>query len=698
MRKRILPTVGLAAIALLGILTTSTAARLRDVPPPVRLAAENVALGAATIKPGTGGEGLRVSYTHSDWPSVRFDAGKAYPSPDFSEVGGIALSIHNPNSTPLHIFVRVDDSPEADGAKHCRTGNAILAPDETATLVFPLSAEVQGMRAGPPLVPRSEKPKQLAIYGDSLNEKNIVAFQIFLAKPTQAYEMDLRSVRFVPKPGLTAIVDRWGQYTKDEWPGKIKSDADLKTRATEEKTWLDAHPPFADRDEYGGWKGGPVLKATGFFRSALVVGGKEVAAPTAGQSIPTGGRWWLVTPKGNLFWSAGVDCFRPYAEGPVKGRENLFMELPDAAKQNGQADFYHWNLGRKYGAAWQQSWLDTNVARLKSWGFNSLGNWSDDFAFQSKRIPYTVPLYVNGLPRIGKAGNALLDYFDPQFPTLAQGSMKDQTSRWKDDPWCLGYFVDNELAWDTWAQMGTGGEYVVARDALASPETQAARRAFIGQLKKKYDSPAAWSKAWGISVNDWDTPVTLTATQLNPAAKVDCAAFSTALAERYFSTMRDALKAVAPNQLYLGCRFAIRPPEMVAVAARYCDVVSFNIYEDNVDPKTWAFTDSMGKPVIIGEFHFGATDRGMFHPGLRERPTQADRATAYETYVKSVRARPAFVGCHWFQWVDEPVTGRFDGENYNIGFITVADTPYPEMRDAARRAHATLYNESGAGR
>ena len=53
---------------------------------------------------------------------------------------------------------------------------------------------------------------------------------------------------------------------------------------------------------------------------------------------------------------------------------------------------------------------------------------------------------------------------------------------------------------------------------------------------------------------------------------------------------------------------------------------------------------------------------------------------------------PAFVGCHWFQYVDEPLTGRsFDGENYNIGFVTVTDTPYPELVAAARQVHVSAY-------
>jgi hypothetical protein len=45
-------------------------------------------------------------------------------------------------------------------------------------------------------------------------------------------------------------------------------------------------------------------------------------------------------------------------------------------------------------------------------------------------------------------------------------------------------------------------------------------------------------------------------------------------------------------------------------------------------------------------------------------------------------------GAHWFQYIDEPLTGRtLDGENAHIGFVTVADLPYVELVAAARGAN-----------
>ena len=121
-------------------------------------------------------------------------------------------------------------------------------------------------------------------------------------------------------------------------------------------------------------------------------------------------------------------------------------------------------------------------------------------------------------------------------------------------------------------------------------------------------------------------------------------------------------------------------------------MVSFNIYTRGVDLPGWAFTRDLKKPCIIGEFHFGALDRGMLHTGLVGARDQNERAASYQAYVRSVIDHPTFVGCHWFQFVDQPLTGRVhDGENYNIGFLTVTDTPYPEMVAAAKAVHAEAY-------
>jgi len=103
-------------------------------------------------------------------------------------------------------------------------------------------------------------------------------------------------------------------------------------------------------------------------------------------------------------------------------------------------------------------------------------------------------------------------------------------------------------------------------------------------------------------------------------------------------------------------------------------------------------------PAIIGEFHFGALDRGMFHTGLRGAADQDERGEKYRRYVESALKNPSLVGVHWFQYCDQPATGRADGENYQIGFIDVCDTPYPETVAACRKVAAGMYALRAGGR
>jgi hypothetical protein len=83
-------------------------------------------------------------------------------------------------------------------------------------------------------------------------------------------------------------------------------------------------------------------------------------------------------------------------------------------------------------------------------------------------------------------------------------------------------------------------------------------------------------------------------------------------------------------------------------------------------------------------------ERGLA-AGLVQAMNQEERGIAYRYYVEQSIAHPAMIGTHWFQWLDQPATGRSDGENYGIGVIDVTDRPYPELVAAAQVTHARLF-------
>jgi hypothetical protein len=274
------------------------------------------------------------------------------------------------------------------------------------------------------------------------------------------------------------------------------------------------------------------------------------------------------------------------------------------------------------------------------------------------------------------------DVFDPSFVRGLKFFMQRTQGRSAGDPWCIGYFSDNEMSW--------GDDTSIALAALKSGSNQPAKKVFIADLQAKYGEIGQLNAVWGSKFDSWDA-LLQSRTAPDPArAREDLTAFYTKAAEQYFRTAREVIKAVAPHQLYLGCRFAWVNALAAAAAAKYCDVVSYNIYKRSV--ANFTFNGGADVPLLVGEFHFGALDRGMFHPGLVELPDQAARAQAYREYVEGALHHPQFVGCHWFQYRDEPVLGRvLDEENYQIGFVDVADTPYAETIAAARAVGYHLY-------
>jgi hypothetical protein len=94
---------------------------------------------------------------------------------------------------------------------------------------------------------------------------------------------------------------------------------------------------------------------------------------------------------------------------------------------------------------------------------------------------------------------------------------------------------------------------------------------------------------------------------------------------------------------------------------------------------------------MVTEFHIGVPANGL-GAGLVQAMDQNERGIAYRYFVEQGASLDGFVGEWWFQWRDEPVLGRMDGENYNIGFVDAADRAYPELSQAARETNKRLFD------
>jgi hypothetical protein len=180
--------------------------------------------------------------------------------------------------------------------------------------------------------------------------------------------------------------------------------------------------------------------------------------------------------------------------------------------------------------------------------------------------------------------------------------------------------------------------------------------------------------------------------EAHPAIADDYSAWLRQYADAYFRTVAETLHRHDPHHLFLGGRFAANTPEAVASCAQFCDVVSFNVYADLPEHGfDVAAMHQLDKPALISEFHFGSDDRGPFGKGVVSVSNEGQRGAAYARFVQAAASDSIIVGAHWFDYVDQPVTGRLlDGENSHIGLVGVTDIPFGGFVDAVRKANIAL--------
>jgi hypothetical protein len=286
------------------------------------------------------------------------------------------------------------------------------------------------------------------------------------------------------------------------------------------------------------------------------------------------------------------------------------------------------------------------------------------------------------------------DPFDPRFVAATEKAVINASGAVRGDPLLLGYFADNELAW---AGVGPQGRWGLAVGTLGGDARSPAKQAFIKMLHKKYVQPETLATAWGIVLGSWDA-LTLTGfhapapDEAHPAITADYSAWLRLYADTYFRTVAEAIHRHDPHHLFLGGRFAVNTPEAVAACAEYCDVVSVNVYAD-LPQHGFDMTAirALDKPVLITEFHFGSDDRGPFGKGVASVYTEQERGAAYAKFVAAAAGDPNIVGAHWFDYVDQPVTGRLlDGENSHIGLVGITDIPFAGFVDAVRAANRSV--------
>ena len=460
------------------------------------------------------------------------------------------------------------------------------------------------------------------------------------------------------------LVDIFGQARNMDWPGKISGVEELRADAATDLALVAAVThPREGRSLYGGEKGAPRCTATGFFHTEKI-----------------NGTWWFVDPEGHRFWSLGVNTAGNTSETVVKGREELF---PEASRGVDEIRHYWENIKLKHGEdGWRDKHADVTIARMMDWGLNTIGAWSMPDITKKQRLPYTVIVHLNpqGFGEIKK----IPDPYSNAFKVTLEARLAEQAAEHAKSPWLLGVFIDNELDWKNNTDL--------VEEVLKSPAGTPARRALVEFLKARHGDLAALNQAWGTTHRSWDALRPRPRADANaPAAYTkdlqDCMA---QFADAYFSACRQAMNRYFPNHLYLGCRFHTLNPIVTAAASRYCDVLSFNLYRYTV--ADFSAVTSVDRPYLVGEFHFGIRDYGNWGVGLTYAADARNQSDLVQAYLSGALRHPNIIGAHWFQWSNQTPTGRFDGENFGVGLVTVVDRPITPLVDAFRSVAHELYD------
>jgi len=429
-------------------------------------------------------------------------------------------------------------------------------------------------------------------------------------------------------------------------------------------------------DRYGGWtslKG----ETTGFFHVEEV-----------------DGRHWMVTPDGNVFFSMGIN------HTDIDG----YYE-PDRDRHP-----YRENVLALYGS--EEGWAEETAGRLTAWGLNTIGSWSSVELLRT-RLPYTVMLDISGGDWLS---GYIPDYFSEAYQEHAEEQALQRCGPRRGDPMLVGYFLDNELHW--------GPDWRSRRDLFyeffALPAESAGKRALVNMLRERHGGDmASLNSAWEEELESFDELMSMDSigngATRGPTdrAEGDRSAFRAMAAERYFDVACEAVRRHDPDHMILGVRFVshLMPAEVVRASASCLDVVSVNHYEldedlrpviealgDFVSADGWLreFHELSGRPLLVSEFSFRAADSGLPNtrppsPVIPVLESQGDRADGFEDYATRCQLAPYMVGYHWYAYMDEPATGRFDGENSNFGLVNERDEPYLPLVNRMTLVNPRIY-------
>ena len=385
------------------------------------------------------------------------------------------------------------------------------------------------------------------------------------------------------------------------------------------------------------------------------------------------GAWWFLSPTGEREFLNAVTTVVPYQQGRLPGADYVSRDWTgEVTGSMSEGD--------------TAAWAAATLPRLKAAGFKAIGAWSHP-AFHDPAINPDLPITrdLNLWTYTWGEGKRV---FHPEFRRIVEEAVVKQVTPLRESRTLVGYFTDNELTW--------GDDRVGPRvyfDGLAPNDPS--RRAVVATIHDLWPTLAEASRQMDVELQDWSDLDAFAALPVGPGYDTLYRAFAERVSTEYFKITSELVRKHDPNHLILGVRYrGYVIQEVVRGQAGHTDLVSINYYVGDARLDRELFeslhAESGGQPVMIGEYSFHALDgrsgnRNTFG-FVAQVGDQTARAEGYEAMTRRLASVPFIVGADWFQWNDEPASGRrMDGEDVNFGIVDVDDHEYEALTDAIIR-------------
>ncbi len=411
------------------------------------------------------------------------------------------------------------------------------------------------------------------------------------------------------------------------------------------------------------------------------------------------GVWWLIQPNGKPTWSIGTMGRYPSEERSSPSMRKWVLE-----RYSNPADYREMFHGLVAG-----------------WGFNSFDGWTDDeygpivekrYLKDETYLPMFKVLSLSrdidpGLcarDRDGKVRSgphAFPDPFNPQWREHAAQKAASSIEAFKNKPWLVGWFVDNEI------------EFM---DLFRFIWADYSGKQFVSDLETKYQRIEELNRAWTSKYGSYDfgSFAEILNKKPEPAAWddplfADFTAFERRMVKEYVDFTYGLVKTADPSRLVISSRINLGPMQdihrTVDLWGKF-DLIAMNIYPQNLQyglssgelAIMEALHKATGKPLIIGEWGTSAIDSGFYNldGDPQGRPldwswqevvkTQEERADIYQACITQFASLPYVVGAHWFTTMDVDTKVR----RANRGILDTNHEPYAPLVSGMKEVHARL--------